>query len=67
MNQEDWELEGLQLAMLTSNGVPSDVVPESVAHLVEKAGPGHVRLNRDGRLLANEVAVRIEPSQSKPS
>ncbi|MCH1615180.1 MAG: radical SAM family heme chaperone HemW [Acidimicrobiales bacterium] len=67
LNEEDWELEGLQLAIRTSNGVPSDVVPESVAHLVEKAGPGYVRLNRDGRLLANEVAVRIEPYQSKPS
>jgi oxygen-independent coproporphyrinogen-3 oxidase len=67
LNEEDWELEGLQLAIRTSSGVPSDVVPESVAHLVEKAGPGRVRLNRAGRLLANEVAVRIQPSQSKSS
>ena len=67
LNEADWELEGLQLAIRTSSGVPSDVVPESVAHLVEKAGPGRVRLNRAGRLLANEVAVRIQPSQSKSS
>ena len=51
-------LEALQLALRTSDGVPADAVPEEVAHLVDVRG-GRARLTRDGRLLANEVAVRL--------
>ncbi len=51
--------EGLQLAVRTATGVEAGVVPPEVAHLVEPAGPGRRRLTRPGRLLANEVAVRL--------
>ena len=55
----DSELEGLQLAVRTWDGVPAEVVPAEVRHLVDIGSDGRARLTRDGRLLANEVAVRL--------
>ena len=52
-------VEGLQLALRTRDGVPAAVVPESVGDFVEPAGDGRVRLTVQGRLLANDVAVRL--------
>jgi len=54
-------LEALQLSIRTNRGVPASVVPEEVSHLVLVDEAGTARLTRDGRLLANEVAVRLEP------
>ena len=51
--------EGLQLALRTSAGVPAGALPSDVAHLVEPAGEGRLRLTARGRLLANEVSVRL--------
>lgn len=61
LDPEDRVLEALQLSIRTSSGVPASVVPEEVSHLVLVDKEGTARLTRDGRLLANEVAVRLEP------
>jgi putative oxygen-independent coproporphyrinogen III oxidase len=52
-------LEGLQLALRTEGGVPASAVPEAVRHLVSLGDDGRARLTVEGRLLANEVAVRL--------
>ena len=63
LDDESRRVEGLQLSLRTRSGVPRDAL--SVADraaldgLVEDAGDGRVRLTVDGRLLANEVAVRL--------
>ena len=57
--------EGLQLALRTSAGVPADALPDDVAHLVEPTGEGRLRLTARGRLLANEVAVRLDVPSSR--
>jgi oxygen-independent coproporphyrinogen-3 oxidase len=54
-------LEGLQLALRTREGVPVDALPVDAPELddlVEVRG-GRARLTVAGRLLANEVSVRI--------
>lgn len=58
------ELEMLQLAIRTSGGVPERALPgwasdPVLSSLVEPGSPGMVRLTTRGRLLANEVAVRL--------
>lgn len=55
-------LEALQLAVRTRDGVPVDAVPEEVRHLVEVRAD-RARLTREGRLLANEVAVRLRAGE----
>ncbi|MDG2111468.1 MAG: radical SAM family heme chaperone HemW [Actinomycetota bacterium] len=65
LDPDDRELEGLQLAIRTHDGVPLDVVPDEVRHLVDVSDDGLARLTRDGRLLANEVAVRLTPRPSQ--
>jgi oxygen-independent coproporphyrinogen-3 oxidase len=53
-------IEGLQLAIRTRDGVPSDALPVDELHdLVERQGD-RVVLTRRGRLLANEVSLRLE-------
>ncbi len=52
-------IEGLQLALRTREGVDASVIPEEVAHLVDISA-GRARLTQQGRLLANEVAVRLQ-------
>ena len=54
------EVERLQLALRTTDGVPAAALPPEPAldRLVERHGD-RVRLTVEGRLLANEVAVRL--------
>jgi oxygen-independent coproporphyrinogen-3 oxidase len=56
--------EDLQLALRTRQGVPAAALPgwdgdPMLAGLLEPAGPERLALTRRGRLLANEVAVRL--------
>ncbi|WP_419945839.1 radical SAM family heme chaperone HemW [Candidatus Poriferisodalis sp.] len=59
LGPDERRLEALQLALRTSTGVPAGAVPDEVADLVMPAGDGRLRLNTRGRLLANEVAIRL--------
>ncbi|MEM9606144.1 MAG: radical SAM family heme chaperone HemW [Actinomycetota bacterium] len=59
LDPEARRVEGLQLSIRTSDGVPARSVPADVEHLTEVGLDGRARLTRDGRLLANEVAVRL--------
>ena len=57
--EEERELEGLQLALRTREGVPARALAlDELPGLVERVGDRAV-LTRRGRLLANEVAVRL--------
>ena len=60
------EFERLTLQLRTRDGVPAEALPDDaraeVAHLVEERG-GRVLLTRQGRLLANEVALRLVPAR----
>jgi putative oxygen-independent coproporphyrinogen III oxidase len=60
LTDEQSTLEGLALALRTSVGVPSSVVPDDpdLDGLVERGGDRTVLTVR-GRLLANEVTVRL--------
>ena len=60
LDAESWALEGRQLALRTKFGVSEKFVPHEVRHLTEPACiSGNLKLTRDGRLLANEVAIRL--------
>ncbi|WP_419841348.1 radical SAM family heme chaperone HemW [Candidatus Poriferisodalis sp.] len=63
LNVRERRVESLQLALRTSAGVPAEVVPDDVAHLVAPSTRGRVRLTARGRLLANEVALRLDPRE----
>jgi oxygen-independent coproporphyrinogen-3 oxidase len=57
-------LEALQLALRTRAGVPATALPgwdedPALSDLVAPAAPGRLALTRRGRLLANEVALRL--------
>jgi oxygen-independent coproporphyrinogen-3 oxidase len=56
------ELESLQLALRTRDGVAEAALPDTdeLAGLVARRG-GRAVLTRRGRLLANEVAIRLRP------
>ena len=57
---DDSRLEALQLAVRTRAGVPAGVVPlDEVGDLVAVGDDGRAVLTVRGRLLANEVAVRL--------
>lgn len=60
LDAEDRRIEGLQLALRTRNGVPAEAVPDDddLDGLVQRDG-GRATLTLAGRLLANEVAVRL--------
>jgi oxygen-independent coproporphyrinogen-3 oxidase len=59
LDGETRRLEGLQLALRTRRGVPSTALDDELLDgLVERRGE-RVVLTRAGRLLANEVAVRL--------
>jgi len=60
LTDEEAAFEGLALALRTSVGVPASVVPDDpvLDGLVERRGDRAV-LTRRGRLLANEVTVRL--------
>lgn len=60
--------EGLELALRTSAGVPQRALPgwdtdEVLRELVRPADNGRLVLTQKGRLLANEVAIRLSPPQ----
>jgi oxygen-independent coproporphyrinogen-3 oxidase len=56
-------LEGLQLALRTSDGVPASALDaEGIEELVDRRGDRLV-LTLRGRLLANEVALRLDPAR----
>jgi putative oxygen-independent coproporphyrinogen III oxidase len=60
LSDEQWMFEELVLALRTSKGVPSESVPDDadLEGLVERRA-GRAVLTVSGRLLANEVAVRL--------
>ncbi len=59
LDEETRRIEGLQLALRTTEGVPVAALDgDELADLVERHGDRWV-LTRRGRLLANEVAVRL--------
>jgi oxygen-independent coproporphyrinogen-3 oxidase len=58
LDAETRRLERLQLALRTRDGVPEDALPDDLDDLVEREG-GRVTLTLRGRLLANEVALRL--------
>jgi oxygen-independent coproporphyrinogen-3 oxidase len=62
LDEETRLVEGLQLLLRTSDGVPRSAIPDDPAlhRLVEHDGD-RARLTVEGRLLANEVAVRLVP------
>jgi putative oxygen-independent coproporphyrinogen III oxidase len=60
LDDDDRRLEALQLAVRTRGGVPAGVVPlDEVGDLVAVGDDGQAVLTGRGRLLANEVAVRL--------
>jgi len=64
LNPSERALEALQLSLRTRHGVPAGalgLVPEELAGLVEAhpSEPERVVLTVPGRLLANEVALRL--------
>ena len=60
LDAETRRIEGLQLALRTRDGVPTDALePEDLTGLIEPAAGERVRLTRAGRLLANEVSLRL--------
>jgi oxygen-independent coproporphyrinogen-3 oxidase len=64
LSPDERRLERLQLRLRTRDGVPLDAlgadVVDDLGRLVDAtAGDGAVRLTAEGRLLANEVAVRL--------
>jgi putative oxygen-independent coproporphyrinogen III oxidase len=59
LGAEERRIEGLQLALRTRDGVPAAALPvDELDGLLERRGE-RVVLTRAGRLLANEVAVRL--------
>jgi oxygen-independent coproporphyrinogen-3 oxidase len=58
------DIERLELVLRTRQGVPAAALPRwrddpDLRQLVEEAGADRVRLTRRGRLLANEVTLRL--------
>ena len=66
LTADERAVEALQLALRTRNGVPASALPglyddAALEGLLEPAGPDLVALTPRGRLLANEVALRLSP------
>lgn len=62
LDDETRRLEGLQLAVRTRDGVPSDAFSADDLGLLEglvRVADGRVVLTRRGRLMANEVSMRL--------
>ena len=61
LDSDAWALEGRQLAIRTSEGVLEEFVSDEVQHLTESSEvAGKVKLTVEGRLLANEVSIRLQ-------
>jgi putative oxygen-independent coproporphyrinogen III oxidase len=58
LDEPERRIEALQLALRTRDGVPIESLPEELEDLVERRG-NRVVLTVRGRLLANEVALRL--------
>ena len=58
LDAETRRLERLQLALRTRAGVPAEALPDDLDDLVERDS-GRVTLTLRGRLLANEVSLRL--------
>jgi coproporphyrinogen III oxidase-like Fe-S oxidoreductase len=58
LDEAERRIEALQLALRTRDGVPTGALPEELEDLVERKGD-RVVLTVRGRLLANEVALRL--------
>ena len=56
------ELEALQLALRTRDGVPTGALDEAALDGLVMAHDDRLVLTRRGRLLANEVSVRLQPA-----
>ena len=62
LDGDERELEALQLLLRTSEGVPAAALDaEGLADLIERRGD-RVVLTLRGRLLANEVSLRLQPT-----
>ncbi len=62
LTERERVLEGLQLALRTNEGVPVESLDtDGIESLVERRGDRYV-LTLPGRLLANEVAMRLDPA-----
>ena len=63
LDDDERRVEGLQLMIRTRRGVPASEVPdglvEDLSGLIDREDD-RVVLTRDGRFLANEVAIRLE-------
>jgi putative oxygen-independent coproporphyrinogen III oxidase len=62
LDDEHRHIEGLRLSLRTNAGVPAEALSDTDRDLLEsllEESDGRVRLTVDGRLLANEVAVRL--------
>ncbi|MFM7127574.1 MAG: radical SAM family heme chaperone HemW [Actinomycetota bacterium] len=63
LDPETRRREGLQLALRMADGVPEEAFDPGdradLAHLLEETDGRRLRLNRNGRLLANEIALRL--------
>ena len=60
LDDDTRRIEGLQLALRTREGVPAAALDVTdLDDLVEPAAAGNLRLTRQGRLLANEVSMRL--------
>ncbi|MFM8268432.1 MAG: coproporphyrinogen III oxidase, partial [Ilumatobacteraceae bacterium] len=70
LDPETQRLEGLQLALRTREGVPTEALSPAdraeIGHLTATDGDRLV-LTRAGRLLANEVAIRLRDPAVEPS
>ena len=61
LDEETRKREGLELALRTASGVPLGVLDEEeLSGLIERRGARLV-LTQQGRLLANEVSLRLRP------
>jgi putative oxygen-independent coproporphyrinogen III oxidase len=59
LDDETRRIEGLQLALRMKDGVPSSALdPDGLEGLIDDDGD-RVRLTRNGRLMANEVSMRL--------
>nr|ALS89743.1 hemN_rel: putative oxygen-independent coproporphyrinogen III [uncultured bacterium] len=57
--EDEKRLEGLQLALRTLDGVPASALPVDDLGDLVKVRNGRARLTVAGRLMANEVAIRL--------
>ena len=66
LGEEEREVEGLQLLLRTRDGVPAGALDTTdLDDLVEVRGE-RVVLTLRGRLLANEVSLRLQPAARRP-